>query len=89
MIKDKDSITILVNGREKVVSKGELTTDGELSFERVVRIAFDPPPTGPNIVITVTYRNSAGRPQDGVLSVGQNVKIQDGTIFNVTPTDKS
>ena len=89
MNEDKDTITIVVNGREKAVAISELTTNGELSFDKVVRIAFDPPPSGPNIIITVTYRNSAGRPRDGRLSSGQNVKVQDGTIFNVTPTDKS
>ena len=89
MTEDKDTITIIVNGREKTVPSSELSPDGELSFHQVVRIAFDPPPSGPNIVITVTYRNGAGRPPEGRLLAGQSVKVQDGTIFNVTPTDKS
>ena len=89
MTEDKDTITIIVNGREKTVPSSEFSPDGELSFHQVVRIAFDPPPSGPNIVITVTYRNGAGRPPEGRLLAGQSVKVQDGTIFNVTPTDKS
>ena len=89
MTEDKDTITLIVNGREKTVPSSELSPDGELSFDQVVRIAFDPPPSGPNIVITVTYRNGAGRPPEGRLSADQSVKVQDGTIFNVTPTDKS
>lgn len=89
MTEDKDTILLIVNGREKTVPSKELSPDGELSFDQVVRIAFDPPPSGPNIVITVTYRNGAGRPPEGRLKVGESVKVQDGTIFNVTPTDKS
>ena len=43
MTEDKDIITIIVNGREKTVPSSELSPDGELSFDQVVRIAFDPP----------------------------------------------
>ena len=89
MDQDKDTITIIVNGREKVVSSSELSPDGELSFDQVVRLAFDPPPSGPGIVFTVSYRNGAGRPPDGRLVAGKSVKIQDGTVFNVSFTDKS
>ena len=89
MTEAKNTITIIVNGREKTVTASELSLNGELSFDQVVRIAFDPPPSGPNIIITVTYRNGAGRPLEGRLKAGESVKVQDGTIFNVTPTDKS
>ncbi|MHB8656308.1 MAG: multiubiquitin domain-containing protein [Terriglobia bacterium] len=75
--------TIIVNGREKKV------TTNELSYKQVVDLAFDNnPPTGPNIVITVTYRNAEDNKQ-GTLMAGQTVKIKNGTIFNVTATDKS
>ena len=82
---DKDKVAIIVNGRERVV----VSPDGEVSFDEVVRLAFDPPPSGPNIVFTVSYRNGAGRPPDGRLVEGQRVKIQDGTVFNASFTDKS
>lgn len=75
--------TIIVNGREKKVAPDEL------SYKQVVDLAFeDNPPTGPNIVITVTYRNAEDNKQ-GTLMAGQTVKIKNGTIFNVTATDKS
>jgi hypothetical protein len=75
--------TIIVNGREKKV-----TTD-ELSYEQVLDLAYNNnPPSGPYIVITVTYRNDAHHKQ-GTLVVGQTVEIRNGTIFNVTATDKS
>lgn len=82
---DKDKVAIIVNGRERVVS----ASDGEISFDEVVRLAFDPTPSGPDIVFTVSYRNGAGRPPDGRLVEGQRVKIQDGTVFNASFTDKS
>ena len=89
MIEDKDRIEIIVNGREKAVPSKELSSDGELSFDQVVKLAFDPPPSGRDIVFTMSYRNSAGRPPDGRLVAGQSVKVQDGTVFNVSFTDKS
>jgi hypothetical protein len=58
-------------------------------FLEVVALAFDPVPTGPNWVFTVTYRKAAGKRPDGTLIEGQTVEIKDGTIFNVTATDKS
>ena len=74
-------ITIIVNGREKVVTKKEL------SFEEVVALA-DNLPSGENILYTITYRKAEGKPE-GTLVEGDKVKVKDGTIFNVTVTDKS
>ncbi|OGC93169.1 MAG: hypothetical protein A2W25_06010 [candidate division Zixibacteria bacterium RBG_16_53_22] len=75
--------TIIVNGRQKVV------TAKELSFAEIVALAFDNPPTGPNIVFTVTYRRGEGNKPEGTLVEGEKVKIKEGMIFNVTATDKS
>lgn len=79
---DKD-ITIVVNGREKTVS------GKELSFTQLVALAFDTPPTGENIVFTITYRRGQGEKPEGSLVEGETVKIKKGMIFNVTATDKS
>jgi hypothetical protein len=76
-------ITIIVNGRPKEV------TEKELSFAEIVALAFDNPPTGPNIVFTVTYRRGHGNKPEGTLVEGETVKVKDGMIFNVTATDKS
>ena len=75
--------TIVVNGRQKVV------TVKELSFSDVVALAFDNPPTGPTTVYTITYRRGHGDKPEGTLSEGQTVKIKEGMIFNVTATNKS
>jgi hypothetical protein len=79
---DKD-ITIVVNGREKTV------TGKELTFAQLVALAFDTPPTGENIVFTITYRRGQGEKPEGSLVEGDAVKIKKGMIFNVTATDKS
>jgi hypothetical protein len=82
--KDKDkNITIIVNGRQKVV------TAKELSFAQVVALAFDTPPTGQNIVFTVTYRKGEGNKPEGTMVEGDVVKVKDGMIFNVTATNRS
>ena len=92
MVEQKDTITIVLNARQKVVPVDELTPDGEINFDQVIALASDTPgwlSPGTNIVYTVSYRNGAGRPPDGDLLEGQAVKIQDGTIFNATATDRS
>jgi hypothetical protein len=75
---------IFVNTRKKTVQKKVL------SFEEVVALAFDtPPPTGPNIVISVSFRNADGERREGTLQAGDFVTIKNGTIFDVTATDRS
>lgn len=76
-------ITIIVNGRRKVVATEEL------SFAEIVALAFDPVPTGPNILFTITYRAGSPENREGILIEGATVKIKHGMIFNVTATDKS
>src|SRR5689334_12049728 len=73
------TFTIIVNGREKTVTKDELT------FDEVVKLAFDNPPYGPNTLFTITYRKGGNehRPE-GHLVEGETVKVKKGTIFNVT-----
>lgn len=75
--------SIVVNGRKKTVEEEELT------FDQVVGLAYDNPPTGEFICFTITYRNAGGRKPEGTLVEGQVVKVRDGTILNVSVTDKS
>jgi hypothetical protein len=85
---DKDhgkehEFTIVINGQEKTVTTRELT------FDEVVSLAYDGNlPVGDNWEFTVTFRKAHGNKQ-GSLVEGQTVKVQDGTVFNVTGTDKS
>ena len=76
--------TIIVNTRKKTVSKSKMT------YDEVICLAFDNPPSGPNICITVTYRRGPACNSQGTLVQGcKPVKIQNGMIFDVTATDKS
>jgi Multiubiquitin len=79
----RPEFTIVVNGRKKLVAKRRL------SFDRVVALAFDPVPTGPDVMFTITYRHGPKQNPEGTLTQGGTVKIKDGMIFNVTTTDKS
>lgn len=81
--REKKEITIIVNGRQKVVTKKHL------SFDEIVALAFDLVPIGPNILFTITYRHGPHPNSEGTLTEGGSVKIQDGMVFNVTATDKS
>lgn len=75
--------TIIVNARKKTVKHHHLT------FDQVVKLAFEHPATGPNIMYTVTYSKGPRENPEGNLLEGQRVKIKDGMIFNVIQTDKS
>ncbi len=79
----KREFTIIVNGRQKTVHEEKLT------FTEIVALAFENPPTGQNVVFTVTYRGGQSNKPQGTLVSGEIVKINDGMIFNVTATDKS
>jgi hypothetical protein len=72
-----------VNGQEKIVATKTIT------FEEIVVLAFPNPPTGQNILFTVGYEDGPHSNPAGSLLPGGKVKIKDGMIFNVTPTDKS
>ena len=73
---------IIVNARPYTV------TGREVSFEQIVQLAF-PGPHGPNIVFSMTYRHAFSKPHAGELGPGGVVEVKNGTVFNVTRTDKS
>jgi Multiubiquitin len=75
--------TIIVNGRRKEVSTKTL------SFDQLVALAFNPVPTGPTVMFTITYRKGPLTNPEGTLTEGATVKIKDGMIFDVTETNKS
>ena len=61
----------------------------EISFDEVVDLAYPDGGRGPLIRYTVNFYNGSGRPPEGKLTKGQKAKIKDGTVFNVTRTDRS
>jgi hypothetical protein len=81
---DKKLVTIIVNGTAEEVPKGHIT------YDAIVRIGVSLGlPTGPNILYTITYRKADSKPHEGDLAQGGNVEVKEGTVFNVTATDKS
>lgn len=75
--------TIIVNTREKEV-EGKVVT-----YDQIVALAFENPPTGANIEITVAYRDGPGPDKEGTLQPGGSTRIKKDMIFDVTATDKS
>lgn len=80
---NEKEITIVVNGTRKTVRKDDL------SFDEIVRLAFDNPPYGQNTLFTVTYRRGGGNKPEGILADGEFAKTKEGMVFDVTATDKS
>lgn len=76
-------ITIIVNGRPKVV------TEKQLSFIQVVQLAFPDASINETTIYTVTYKKGNDHKPVGTMVEGESVKIKAGTTFNVTATDKS
>lgn len=79
----KKGIRIIVDGTPHFVPTDEVT------FDEVVNIAYPDGGRGNLITYTVTFYNGGGRPPEGALAEGENAKVQDGTVFNVTRTDRS
>lgn len=73
---------IIVNTEKKEVETRVLT------FWEIVTLAF-PNPDGSNFDYTVTYKKALGPKHEGSLIDGEIVKIKNGTIINVSRTNKS
>lgn len=85
MSNDPKDVTIIVNGRQRTVAK-----NSELTVAQVLALAFDNPPTGENVEFTITYRKGGNEHRaEGSMSGNDTVKVKEGTVFNVTATDKS
>jgi len=79
--KGQKPVTIIVNGREKEWS------EKRISFRQVVILAFEIYEENEFIVYTVTYKYKVHK--EGTMVAGDEVKVHEGMIFNVTRTDKS
>jgi len=75
--------SIVVNAQKREVA------EPKLSFAEVVKLAFPIPPEGQNIMFTIKYRKGPGVNPRGSLLEGQSVRVKNGMIFDVTPTDRS
>lgn len=79
---DKTTVVIVNATQHEVAGK-------EITYEHVVNLAFNnAPPTGPHVVITVTYsRGENGK--EGSMLPGDSVKLKTKMVFDVTATDRS
>lgn len=75
-------VTIYVNTVAREVEKDEI------SFDEVVKLAYPTRPPGANVGFTILYQRGHGN-KDGTLVEGESVKVKEGMIFDVTPTDLS
>lgn len=80
--KDKRTTVIINATAHEVAGK-------EISFEQVVNLFYrNAPPTGENVVITVTCsRGEHG--QEGTMLPGDRVKLKSKMVFDVSATDRS
>lgn len=76
-------IRIIIDGTPHLVDTDEVT------FDAVVDLAYPDGGRGTFITYTVTFYNGGGRPPEGALAEGEKAKVKDGTVFNVTRTDRS
>lgn len=76
-------VTIYINGTPKVVRKERAT------FEDIVALAFNNPPTGENVQFTIQYTRGHSSNSKGSLVEGQSVQLKEGMEFDVTPTNRS
>ena len=82
--KGPTTITIIINGRPRTVPKND-----DLTFEEIVALAFENPPTGECIQYTIQYTRGHSNKPAGALVEGQSVKAKDGMEFDVTSTNRS
>ena len=78
----ENDFKIFVNSRKKDVHHDVLT------YDEVVKLAFENPQTGPDAIYSIVYRDAVN-PTSGILAPGGTVKIKNGTRFDVTPTNRS
>lgn len=77
-----DGVTVFINTKPTPINTKKA------SYEQIVALAF-PPPHGENVTFTLLYRKGRAADPRGSLVAGQSVRVKDGMIFDVTPTDRS
>ena len=80
---DNKGFNVIINARPYTVEQNEV------SFDEVVDLAYPDGGRGALVSYTVLFYEGGGREKEGGLSEGEKVKVKDGTVFNVTRTDRS
>jgi hypothetical protein len=77
----ESKFAIVINGQKKTVKTEVLT------YLQVLQLAYEP--VDPNKIYTVTYKKGPPSNPEGSMVEGDSVRLDNGMIFNVTPTRKS
>jgi len=64
-------------------------TNDVVTFDQLTEIAFPGHPNNPDIVFSVTFDRAASKPHHGTLAKDGTVTVKNGTIFDVTQTNRS
>ena len=84
MTKDnKKTVTIIVEGTPHEWPKDEIT------YAEVVTLEVPDYAQHPEITYSVKYKNGHGNKPEGILAPGASVKVKEGMIFSVSPTNQS
>lgn len=75
--------TIYVNTREKIWSKKTIT------FEEVVVLSFGSMSNDPNISYSVTFKKGDNEKPEGIMVLGDEIKVKNEMKFNVSETNRS
>lgn len=75
--------TIYVNTREKIWSKKTIT------FEEVVVLNFGSMSNDPNFSYTVTFKKGDNEKPEGIMVLGDEIKVKNEMKFNVSETNRS
>lgn len=100
LIEPGTSVDLAARGTEHILSEMRRTriivnarphkVEGEaIDYDALVRLAFDPVPTGPDITFSITYSKGPHGSSDGSVPEGGSVAIKNGMIFVVTQTNRS
>ena len=74
---------IIVNGREKTWN------EKMISYDQIVKLAFENYVPNQNTIYTVTYKRGPGSNPEGSMVAGDVVHVKNNMVFNVTATDRS
>ena len=83
--KPEETITIIVNGVDKVLPAGTQ----QPSYEEVVKLAYPNYSDAPNVLYTVVFSNGPIENKKGTLVKGDIVRIRREMIFNVGKSNKA
>lgn len=83
MTHEKKTVTIIVEGTPHEWPKEEI------SYTEVVTLEVPDYAQHPEITYSVKYKNGHGHKPEGVLSLGDSVKVKEGMIFSVSETGQS